>query len=62
LAEVLLAERTFADSHLEVLKARIQDQMGLAGPALASYRHALALDPTLKSVQADIERLSSTQL
>lgn len=62
LAEALLAERAFADSHLEVLKARIQDQMGLAGPALASYRHALALDPTLKSVQADIERLSSTQL
>jgi O-antigen ligase len=59
LTEVLLAERTFADSHLEVLKARIQDQMGLAGPALETYRHALALDPTLTSVQADIERLSS---
>jgi O-antigen ligase len=58
LAEAELAERTFADSHLEVLKARIQDQMGLAGPALETYRHALALDPTLKSVQADIERLS----
>ena len=58
LAEVLLAEHTFADSHLEVLKARIQDQMGLATPALETYRHALALDPTLKSVQADIERLS----
>jgi len=58
LTEVLLAERTFADSHLEVLKARIQDQMGLATPALETYRHALALDPTLKSVRADIERLS----
>jgi len=57
LAEVLLAERTFADSHLEVLKARIQDQMGLATPALETYRHALALDPTLKSVRADIKRL-----
>jgi O-antigen ligase len=62
LTEVLLAERTFADSHLEVLKARIQDQMGLAGPALETYRHALALDPTLKSVQADVERLSSGHL
>jgi O-antigen ligase len=58
LAEAELAGRTYADSHLEVLKARIQDQMGLAGPALETYRHALALDPTLKSVQADIERLS----
>jgi O-antigen ligase len=57
LAEVLLAQRTFADSHLEVLKARIQDQIGLAAPALETYRHALALDPTLKSVRADIERL-----
>jgi len=62
LAEVLLAERTFADSHLEVLKARIQDQMGFATPALETYRHALALDPTLKSVRADIERLSSAHL
>jgi putative inorganic carbon (HCO3(-)) transporter len=62
LAEAELAGRTYADSHLEVLKARIQDQMGLAGPALASYRHALALDPTLKSVQADIERLSGAHL
>ena len=59
LTEVLLAERTFADSHLEVLKARIQDQMSLVDPALETYRHALALDPTLKSVRADIERLSS---
>jgi O-antigen ligase len=58
LAEAELAGRTYADSHLEMLKARIQDQMGLAGPALETYRHALALDPTLKSVQADIERLS----
>jgi O-antigen ligase len=61
LTEVLLAERTFADSHLEVLKARIQDQMGLVDPALETYRHALALDPTLKSVQADIERLSKSR-
>lgn len=58
LEEIPRAERTFADSHLEVLKARIEDQMGMAAPALAAYRHALALDPTLKTVQADIERLS----
>ena len=58
LAEALKAERTMADSHLEVLKARIQDQMGYRSPALEAYRHALWLDPTLKSVRADIERLS----
>jgi O-antigen ligase len=57
LKEVPLAERTWSDSHLEVLKARILDKMGRAGPALAGYRHALELDPTLKTVQADIERL-----
>jgi len=61
LEEIPRAERTFADSHLEVLKARIEDQMGLAGPALETYRRALALDPTLKTVQADIERLSGTK-
>lgn len=58
LAEALKAERTMADSHLEVLKARIQDQMGYGSPALEAYRHALRLDPTLKSVRADIERLT----
>lgn len=57
LAETLLAERTYRDSHLEVLKARVEDRMGQAGAALEAYRHALALDPTLKTVQADIERL-----
>ena len=58
LAEALKAERTIADSHLEVLKARIQDQMGYRSLALEAYRHALRLDPTLRSVRADIERLS----
>ena len=58
LAEALRAERTYADSHLEVLKARILDQMGYRSPALDTYRHALWLDPMLKSVPADIERLS----
>ena len=58
LAEVLKAERTFADSHLAVLKARIVEQLGFRGPALELYRHALWLDPTLKSVPEDIERLS----
>jgi hypothetical protein len=57
LQEARLAERTYADSHLEVLKGRILDQMGMAAAALATYRHALELDPTLKSVQADIDRL-----
>ena len=58
LAEALRAERTVADPHLEVLKARIQDQMGWRSPALEAYRHAMWLNPTLKSVPADIERLS----
>lgn len=57
LREVLQAKRTYRDSHLEVLKARIEDQMGLSAAALESYRRALALDPTLRTVQADIERL-----
>jgi len=59
LAETLRAERTYRDSHIEVLKARILDQMGAASPALETYRHALALDPTLKTVQADIQRLEA---
>jgi len=58
LAEALKAQRTIADSHLEVLMARIQDQLGYRSPALEAYRHALWLDPTLKSVRADIERLT----
>ena len=62
LTEVLRAEGTVADSHLEVLRARILDQMGYAMPALAAYRHALWLNPTLKSVPADIDRLRSGHL
>jgi hypothetical protein len=57
LTEVYLAERTYADSHLQVLKGRIQQRMGWGAAALETYRHVLALDPTLKTVQADIERL-----
>lgn len=57
LSEALRADRTYQDSHLVVLTARIQDQMGMATAALETYRRALALDPTLKTVQADIERL-----
>lgn len=60
LAETLAAEGTFRDSHLEVLKARIFDHMGHPAIALETYRHALGLDPTLKAVQKDIERLSQT--
>jgi hypothetical protein len=58
LAEVLRAERSVADAHLEVLRARILDQMGQSSYALAAYRHALWLNPRLKSVPADIQRLS----
>jgi O-Antigen ligase len=60
LSEAQLAEPTYADSHLVVLEARILDQMGRAAPALESYRRALWLDPTLKTVQADIERLEKS--
>jgi tetratricopeptide (TPR) repeat protein len=58
LGEILRAERTYADSHQEVLRARILDQMGRNSEALLAYRHALWLDPTLTSVQEDIQRLS----
>jgi len=58
LDEILQAERTYTDSHQEVLRARILDQMGKNSEALAAYRHALWLDPTLTSIQEDIDRLS----
>jgi tetratricopeptide (TPR) repeat protein len=58
LREALLAQPTVADSHLEVLKARIQEQMGYSSPAFETYRHALWLNPRLQSVRADIERLA----
>jgi O-antigen ligase len=57
LAETETAGRSYSDSHLEVLKGRIQDALGLRIAALATYRHAVALDPTLKTIQSDIERL-----
>ncbi len=59
LQEVVLAEQTYTDSHQEVLRARILDRLEMDEEALAAYRHALWLDPTLTSVQADIERLSN---
>ena len=61
LDEIVVAEQTYTDSHQEVLRARILDQMGRSTAALAAYRHALWLDPTLASVQADIERLSKAR-
>jgi tetratricopeptide (TPR) repeat protein len=61
LQQVMLAERTYADSHQEVLRARILDQMGRGPEALGAYRRALWLDPTLTSVQADVERLSNAR-
>jgi O-antigen ligase len=57
LGETLLAERTYVDSHIEVLKGHIHERMGMTRPALETFRHAMALDPTLKSVPAVIERL-----
>jgi tetratricopeptide (TPR) repeat protein len=61
LGEILRAERTYADSHQEVLRARILDQMGRDSEALAAYRHAFWLDPSLTSVQKDIESRSTTR-
>jgi len=61
LEEIARAERTYTDSHQEVLRARILDQMGRNSEALAAYRHALWLDPTLTSVQPDIDRLSQAR-
>ena len=61
LEEIVRAERTYTDSHQEVLRARILDQMGRNSEALAAYRHALWLDPTLTRVQEDIERLSKVR-
>jgi len=61
LQEVVLAERTYTDSHQEVLRAHILDRLDRGEEALAAYRHALWLDPTLTSVQADIERLSDVR-
>ena len=58
LEEIVRAERTYADSHEEVLRARILDQMGKSTEALAAYRHAFWLDPTLTSIQKDLQRLS----
>ena len=60
LAHVLRARQTVADAHLEVLRARIIDQLGNGSLALEAYRYALWLNPQLKSVPADIERLSGT--
>jgi tetratricopeptide (TPR) repeat protein len=61
LEEIVRAERTYTDSHQEILRARILEQMGSNREALAAYRHALWLDPTLTSVQEDIERLSKAR-
>jgi Flp pilus assembly protein TadD len=52
-----MAEQAYADSHLELLKARIEDEAGQRDAALLTYRHALELDPNLQTVQEDIERL-----
>jgi len=61
LEEIGRAERTYTDAHQEVLRARILDQMGRNSEALAAYRHALWLDPTLTSVQANIKGLSQSR-
>jgi Tfp pilus assembly protein PilF len=57
LREALLAERTYADSHTWVLKGYVEEEMGAASPALETFRHAMALDPTLKSPPEEIKEL-----
>jgi tetratricopeptide (TPR) repeat protein len=61
LAELERAEQTYADSHQEVLRGVILEQMGKNGAALAAYRHAVWLDPTLSSAQQDIGGLNKTR-
>ena len=61
LAEIERAEQTFADSHQEVLRGVILEQMGKYGEALAAYRHAIWLDPTLASAQEDIGSLNKAR-
>jgi hypothetical protein len=61
LSKAELAEAAYSDSHLVVLKARILDRMGRGAQALENYRRAQALDPTLRTVRPDIERLEESQ-
>jgi len=58
LQEVQRAEQTYADSHEEVLRARVLKRMGNDHEALTAYRHALWLDPTLTDIRQNIDRLS----
>lgn len=62
LVEIERAEHTFADSHQEALRGIILEQMGRNSEALAAYRHAVWLDPTLTSTQQDISRLNKSRL
>jgi O-antigen ligase len=57
LMEIGLAERTYTDSHEEVLRGHVLNQLNRRFEALAAYRNALRLDPTLTNVQAEIDRL-----
>jgi tetratricopeptide (TPR) repeat protein len=47
LVEIAKAERTYTDSHQEILRGQILMQMGKPGESLEAYRHAEWLDPTL---------------
>ena len=58
LREVVRGEQTYADSHQEVLRARILERMNNREEALGAYRHALWLDPTLTTPHEGIQRLS----
>jgi tetratricopeptide (TPR) repeat protein len=62
LMEITRAEQTYADSHEEVLRGRILEQMGNNDEAVKAYRHSLVLDPTLSTPQGDIDRLNRKHL
>ena len=61
LAEIVQAERTYADSHQEVLRGVILEQMGNFKGAQEAYRHAVWLDPTLTTAQEDVSRRSKPE-
>ena len=60
LAELERAEQTYADSHQEVLRGIILERMGRNSEALAAYRRAVWLDPTLASTQQDLGPLNKS--
>jgi predicted RNA polymerase sigma factor len=61
LAEIERAGQTYTDSHQEILRAVMLEQLGKNREASAVYRHAVWMAPTLTSTKDDIERLVKTR-